>query len=100
MLFAVSVEEAELFKGVPGISAEPEAPGIPGTAPAAPGEAGTSELRQEVSSSARGVANHARPRAGKLATAGAATCCPRRAAGHRTRPPGRAETNPGSGRMS
>jgi len=46
MQFAVSVEEAELFKGVPGISAEPEAPGIPGTAPAAPGEAGTSELRQ------------------------------------------------------
>eukprot|EP00964_Phaeocystis_antarctica_P101640 scaffold67121_cov30-Phaeocystis_antarctica.AAC.1 len=54
MQFAVSVEEAELFSGVPDISAEPEAPGIPGTAPAAPGEAGTSELRQEVSSSARG----------------------------------------------
>ena len=42
MQYAVSGADAELFNGVPGLGAEPEAPGGPGTA----GEAGTSELRQ------------------------------------------------------
>ena len=44
--YAVSAGDADLFSGVPGIGPEPETPGIPGTSPAAPGEAGTSELRQ------------------------------------------------------
>ena len=49
--YAVSAEDAELFKdaelfsGVPGMGTEPET-SVPGASPTAPGEAGTSELRQ------------------------------------------------------